>query len=56
MTLRFAAPLTRGEASLRAGGLLLENPNPPLRLRLTTPLSGGQSNARAFYQGEFVYR
>jgi hypothetical protein len=40
------APLTRGEATPDpvggSGGLVFTIAEPPVRLRLTTPLSGGQ--------------
>jgi general secretion pathway protein G len=36
------APLTRGARALRAGGLPFDENQPPVRLRHTTPLSGGR--------------
>ena len=41
----FFAPLLRGEASdfCERGVCFLLKTNPPLRLRLTAPLSGGQN-------------
>jgi general secretion pathway protein G len=37
-----AAPLSRGEANAVSGGLVLGKSKPPVRLRLTPPLTGGR--------------
>src|SRR5258708_38942117 len=39
----FVAPLSRGEASLRAGGLIFKNRKPPAAASPHDPLSGGQN-------------
>jgi hypothetical protein len=50
---RFAAPLTRGAASFASGGFPGSvKSKPPVRLRLTPPLSGGRQGVAPLTRGE----